>query len=403
MSFLGKIVKERFEKGGVAKNIKLERFDTGFMVMDWMNAYRDKQGALHTGLEMGHVFMVAGKSGSGKTTLCIQLAAAILGSDPEGVLVHLDYEGGVSNGPRVQRLLGWSDAEMEERYAHYNAGLYSDTIYGAISEIADAKLSKEGMKALAREDGTLPPTVVLVDSLALAMPKKMDDGGSQQDNNMRAAMAAKANATVFKQVLQPMKEANITLLVVNHIQKKIETSAFAKTAADINYFKQDEVVPGGNAPQYLSNYLIRMDPGSKLKKEEEYGIKGFIVKMGFVKSRTCEAGLDLPLVFDQRRGMQEGLSLFQFLRERKDESLTSSSSGWSLEGYDKRFRLSEVAELWEGKKSFRKALKAAAKRVMADWPDSAQEVYENKDAVLVEDSEYAPSAAAPGKKNKKAA
>ena len=29
-----------------------------------------------------------------------------------------------------------------------------------------------------------------------------------------------------KQVLQPMKEANITLLVVNHIQKKIETSAF---------------------------------------------------------------------------------------------------------------------------------------------------------------------------------
>ena len=58
------------------------------------------------------------------------------------------------------------------------------------------------------------------------------------------AQVAKLNTQIFKRLAQPLKKANVTLLVINHINQSIDINPFAKKAAQINYLSQDESIPG---------------------------------------------------------------------------------------------------------------------------------------------------------------
>lgn len=61
--------------------------------------------------------------------------------------------------------------------------------------------------------------------------------------SMSASSIAKTNNAVIKRIPGILKKANITLIIINHITKKIEIG-FTKTQADVNYLKQDETIPG---------------------------------------------------------------------------------------------------------------------------------------------------------------
>lgn len=56
--------------------------------------------------------------------------------------------------------------------------------------------------------------------------------------SMSASSIAKTNNAVIKRIPGILKKANITLIIINHITKKIEIG-FTKTQADVNYLKQD--------------------------------------------------------------------------------------------------------------------------------------------------------------------
>ena len=81
--------------------------------------------------------------------------------------------------------------------------------------------------------------------------------------------------------------------------------------------KQDESLPGGNSPIYLTNVLLRFDDNSKLKQDEAFGIAGNMVDITLVKSRNNRAGKSCTLVFDQDRGFDPELSLFVMLKNAK--------------------------------------------------------------------------------------
>ena len=91
---------------------------------------------------------------------------------------------------------------------------------------------------------------------------------------------------------------------------------FAKKAAQLSYLKPDETLPGGRTPVYLSNLLIRLDDRSKLKETEGFCIKGSIVELTLLKSRSSAAGNSINLVFDLDRGFDRELSMFQLLKEK---------------------------------------------------------------------------------------
>lgn len=80
--------------------------------------------------------------------------------------------------------------------------------------------------------------------------------------------------------------------------------------------KPGETLPGGRNPIYLSNLLIRLDDGSKLKDSEGFGITGSVVTLTVLKSRTTSASSSVNLIFDYEKGFDKELSLFYLLKEK---------------------------------------------------------------------------------------
>ena len=85
--------------------------------------------------------------------------------------------------------------------------------------------------------------------------------------------------------------------------------------AQTAYLKPDESVGGGRVALYVTNLLIRMDDNSKLKETEGFGIRGIMVEMTILKSRTCAAGRSVNLVFDYDHGFDRELSLLVLLKD----------------------------------------------------------------------------------------
>jgi RecA/RadA recombinase len=352
--------KFRDEAKDVGKSKILPSYSTGFPGLDYRNGYVDKNGELSLGVEGGKFIMFIGKSGVGKTTCAIQVAANIVAPFEDGLIVHMDYER-ATNPERVRKIIGWSEEDVKNKYEHKNTGIYAETIDSVVRQMYDMKMSmfnelKYDTGAVDEVTGApifeLPPSVVIMDSIPFVAPQKIDEQ-AKTDNNMRAAQSAKVIGTVAKQIAGLMQEANIYVLSINHIQQKIETSAFNKTAADINYLKQDEVLPGGRVMSYVQNYIFRLDHAGMLKPDEEYGVKGFKVLVSMVKSRSGEAGNSTLLVFEQAHGMNPYLSsLAQLLDMKAIQSGVSMSVPGSAVKFSRKNFLEKINSDPEFKDAF---------------------------------------------------
>lgn len=103
---------------------------------------------------------------------------------------------------------------------------------------------------------------------------------------------------------------------------------------------------GGNAAIYLSNTIIRFDDNTKLKESEGFGIRGNLVDLCLVKSRTNAAGGETAtLVFNQDTGYDPELSLLVMLKNAK---LISGAGAW--------FSLSNRPDLKFSQKQFKEKL-----------------------------------------------
>jgi hypothetical protein len=129
-----------------------------------------------------------------------------------------------------------------------------------------------------------------------------------------ASAIAKANTNVFKRIMSPIENANIIVMLVNHLTQKIEIGP-VKSKAQVNYLKQDESIPGGRAVTYLTNTLTKLETGAKLDPDKELGIKGFYLTGILAKSRNTEAGTTFKMVFEQKKGINNLLTNFVNLKD----------------------------------------------------------------------------------------
>jgi RecA/RadA recombinase len=300
-------------------------FNSGFDLVNYRNGIIDPETReLSTGLDGGKILTLVGKSGSGKSTLGVQIAGAITGQYKESQFIHLDFER-AGKVARLKTLTGWNAEIVKEKYLHMDRGISTESVFKLIKAIA--KLKKENSADLLLGTGVddeetgkeimmYPPTVILLDSLALMAPDTIEEG-EEMKGQMSATAIAKANTQLFKRIVGPMMDTNIMLIVINHITTKVDINPMAKTQAQVNFLKQDETLPGGAAPIYLSNYLFKLVTSKKLTPDKEFGIKGFEVNLELVKSRSAAAGLSVTLLFDQDRGFNNVLSNFLFLKDQK--------------------------------------------------------------------------------------
>ena len=260
-------------------------YPTGFMPLDYLNGQRvkvfdDDDNLIEeydsVGFVEGTMITVISDPGLGKTTLSQQCAVEIASQFDDSFVVHEDIEQ-ASHINRVFNITGRKARWIKNHYV-----IHQDThTEGFISRFMDhAKTKLNNRKVFEYDTGLkdmfgtpikrLIPTVVLLDSLAVM---RSEDGSFDSDgkskvkddiegttNNMFAARNAKYNSELFKQILPFAKKANIILIVINQINRKISTG-FVPTPRDLVGLGENETLGGGRASLYLANNVLRLDFG----------------------------------------------------------------------------------------------------------------------------------------------
>ena len=305
-------------------------YPTGFLNFDFINGTvvhvkseeRDFK-YYSIGIQDGSMVMCVGRSGCGKTTFAVQVAANIVRNLKNACIFHDAIEGGLTEN-RKQLLTGSHGEELKNRYISRNTGITAENFYERLKMIHDIKL--ENRSEYEYDTGTfdtsgnriykLEPTVYILDSVALLMPEKFSEE-EELSGSMSATATAKSNSGSFKRIIPLLKSANIILILINHINQKIEINPMVHSKTQVAYLKQGETLPGGNTIIYLTNLLIRFDDNSKFKEDEAFGISGNLVDISLIKSRSNRAGRSCTLVFNQDNGFDPDLSLFVMLKNAK--------------------------------------------------------------------------------------
>ena len=302
-------------------------FKSGLDILDFKNGKlvspRGHKPYYSTGIEEGSYVMFIGRSGSGKTSLAIQMACNIVRPYENGE-VYLDDVEAATSITRVKQLSGWSDDEIAEKFVHRNVGITSEEFYRNINKIYKLKMEMKDQLTVVTDKvddrgnliEILEPTVYILDSLAVLSTDAISEE-EELSGQMSQTAVARANAAIFRRILPKLKQANIILFVINHVNQKVNINPMMPTKAQINYLKQDESIPGGNTPLYLANNIFRVDTASKLTSDKEYGIDGFMTKVTIIKSRSNRAGQEIDLVYNQNRGFDNIYSNFTLLKQEK--------------------------------------------------------------------------------------
>lgn len=338
-----------------------DTYSSGFDVLDYMNAKYRNDGSLAKGFEAGKIIMLVGNSGTGKSTLGLQIGSNFIKNFENSNFFHIDFERAGSD-ERTYAVTSLTKEDIEnDKYVRFDKEISTDSVYHQIFAIRDLK--KEAKDELTYDTGLTDangkpiieyePTIEFIDSLAL-MTKADLENKTEMAGQMDTTAAAKANASLFRRIVNPCSDANIIPIIINHITQKVDISAFAKKAASVNYLKQDESIPGGVTPVYVSSYLLKLVASGKFKENEGYGIKGFEVTIEVIKSRSAPAGSSCKLVFDQVNGFDNDLSNLLYLQNNK--LLKGSPRAYFIEDYpDGKFTLKTFKSLKAKDKKFSEA------------------------------------------------
>ena len=245
-----------------------------------------------------------------------------------------------------------------------NSGLNVESIYKEILSIYDAKMANkdEYLYDTGHVDSRgLPiikmvPTVYVIDSVANMVPERVANRG-EMGGQMDATAIAKANTQFIKLTMQLLKTANIIVLAINHINKRVETG-FMPTKNDIPYLKQDETLPGGKAINYDANNIFKLD--DKKIKEESFGFNGKEIVVQMIKSRTNKANMTTPLLLNFDIGFDPYFSLLLLL---KDTGRVKAKGAYMQldEHADMKFTNKKFTEILFDNKDFQKVFFEAAK------------------------------------------
>lgn len=327
-------------------------YPTGFLNLDFANGYiQEVNGMLkyELGLSDGSINMIISDSGVGKTTICTQAATNICKRFKTSIVFYEQAEVG-TNIQRIKNISGFSsDDEFSKRFIIRDAGITIESVYDRVKMVHDIKVNNQseylydtGMIDMRGNPiYKFEPTIFIIDSVKMVLSKK--NAEADETSNMSAATNAKANSEYYTKMVPLCREANIIMLLINHITTDINTG-FLPKKSELAYLKQGEHISGGKSLTYIQNNIFRLDIKSKLKPEEGFGITGSIVNIDIVKSRTNKSNrARCFLVFNQDTGYDSDLSLLLLLKEAK--ILEGSGAYLKLPGCDKKFSQKQFKEI----------------------------------------------------------
>lgn len=319
-------------------NASIVSYPTGFPTLDYKLGYRvnvfDEDGKIREsrpclGITAGSFVMFIGKPSTSKTATAIKVAANIVRQFDCGTVIHYDFEQAL-NYTRIQSLTKFKISDMEEKYILRQEKCTLDDMKKAIVEIYREKTSHPEkykynagvLNEFGEEIVMYQPTVMILDSIATITSKL--EGNDKKTIEKMEAISSQTDATrmageisrFFKEIMAYLREANIILIGINQIKTKLSMNSFIPQPAEIIGLKQDEALPGGNAPSYLSHILLKFTSiGSKKYNEEDDGFNGFQTKVDIIKSRVSRSINNVNLVYDMNSGIDMVRSTFEFCND----------------------------------------------------------------------------------------
>jgi len=391
-------LKARIEKTTQSSYKEDSVVKTGFDVLDYRNAKILKDGTPSPGIAIGKYCIIIGKSGSGKSTLGIQMIANIAKSiGEEGLAYHFDFERATPK-ERIMILSGLTEEEFEDMYEIKNTNISSDSIHDTFVNLKREKAGlDEKNKKIKGFDKTeslmespwekgkeiIIPTPCLIDSIVTMYPEELDTEKVNEDK-MQANRVAKGNSEFFQKQLAHIYDANIIPIYVNHIRTKIKTG-YLPVPALLNYLTVDETIPGGLAQLQFANNIFKLTARTKLERDSGFGVKGFMVEVKLIKSRSSASGHSCMLVFDQVNGFDNLLSNYYLLEELKH--ITGSGHGYYLKDLPeikwKRLNFKEVySKSKKLRKAWRRVLKEALMSLVPDLNDIENDIESRREELL---------------------
>jgi hypothetical protein len=210
---------------------------------------------------------------------------------------------------------------VKSKFNYHDEFQYIEDVFEFITEIGNTKLANKDVFATdfshKNEFGVnraaYAPTVIILDSLPMIMTRDLEgiEGMASQMYNTRRTLQI---SQFYKRLRPIMRRANIICLVINHLNFKVDTNPFAKSQAQIMYMKQDEAMPGGNAPLYLAQTVIKMVSCGKYTADKD-GFDGFAIRIELIKSKTNRAGTSCVVVYDAEYGFDRYRTMYEFMKE----------------------------------------------------------------------------------------
>lgn len=320
-------------------NSAIDTYKTGIAPLDYALGYKirvydnetnsieEEYNAL--GISGGCNVMWIGKSSTAKTSTALLVASNIVRPYKNGTILHYDLEQAM-NITRARAMTRFTVDEIKGgkyilRQAETSVEKIKKSIITLYKEKKDhpelytyntGKKNEFGEEIIVYE-----PTVVLIDSIpSLSVElnendkkdfKKIEEITSQTDRMRLTGEIGR----FYTDLLPYIKSVNIIIFSINHIKVNPQMGII-KEPSELLYLKQNEALPGGKAPVYLSHILLKsVAVGSEKYNFEDDGFDGFAVYIEIIKSRSNQAGQKVKIIYDKVRGVDPVRTCIAFAKE----------------------------------------------------------------------------------------
>lgn len=319
-------------------NASVISYSTGFPVLDYYLGYKvnvcDEEGKYiesypSLGITAGSYVLFIGKPSTSKTSTAVKIAGNIVRQFDNGTVMHFDMEMAM-NYSRIQALtkLPMNDM-MNGKYILRQEKLTLQDVKASIIRLYNEKVTNAtkytydtGKK---NEFGEpilmLEPSVIILDSIA-TISTGLEDGSVKSLEKAEEVMTQTERMRLtgeigrfFNDVLKYLREANITLIAINQIKQNPQLGII-KSAPEVMYLKQDEHCPGGLAPLFNAQIMLKfVAVGSEKYTDEDDGFSGFKVRAEIIKSRVSAAGKFVNLIYDKNIGVDMVRSTVDYAKD----------------------------------------------------------------------------------------
>lgn len=320
------------KKGIFDKTQTSVSYRTGFAPFDYRNGYIIEVKDLYdvtvdkypsVGIMGGSFITIIGKPGTAKTTFAIQMGGNIVKPFESAFVQHYDNERATTY-TRIRNVTSFTQQQLEDKYVLKQEDCFIEDILDAILEIGKVKeanrdecMYNTGLKdEFNREIKMFVPTVFIIDSIPLLATR--DSEGSEMEGMTYANRVARAISQFYTRLIPEIKKYNIILIAINHLKTKININPMQRTQPQLNFLAMDESIPGGFAPIYYANTLVKFTSkvGDKFIEEKD-GFDGFGVRCDFLKSRTNKSGQFCNLIYNQTCGFDHIYTQYQFAEDHE--------------------------------------------------------------------------------------